>query len=264
MSAYFVWNDWFGDKQLEWMLFAIVPLVLIWLNHLILYRLLKPKYHKVTDEVIEPSIFTKMIDKQVERIGENFQGDTRKAARNIVINRIVLRNHIIIYALVNSYLFYLNIRSGIRSPWFLWPALTWGMTILFHTFGYLNYKRKTLGEQLTKKYLLVYPSTLSIYLIITDYLSNKSFDWFWWVIVPIIVLSLIIAQIVSRKKLKNTENGTPQTEDVKDSSRLGQKSDNVHVQRIQRASKRFCPKCGKPILAHHRFCQSCGYELESE
>ena len=249
-SAYLIWNDWFDDRQIEWILFAFVPLVLIWLNHLVVYRLLKPKYHKVTGDVIEPSIFMGMIDKQVDRFGGHVRGNPRVAARKIVINRIILRNHIFIYGAVNTFLFFLNWKEGIESPWFLWPTLSWGVSILFHTFGYLNLKRKTIGQHLTKKYLLVYPVTISIYLVIIDVLSNSTFDWFWWAVVSIVAVSIIVSQFVGRSKMKKTIQ--PQSAPMPTS--------DVHVQRVRQASKQFCPKCGNEVFAHHKFCQSCGFE----
>jgi ribosomal protein S27AE len=259
-SAYLIWNDWFQDHQLEWILFAVVPLVLIWLNHLIVYRLFKPKYHKVTGEIVERSIFTKMIDAQVKLMGENFEGDKREAARKIVINRIILRNHIIIYAAVNIFLFFLNLRQGLDSPWFLWSTLSWGLTILIHSFVYLNYKRHTMEKRMTRKYFLVYPATISLYLVITDVLSDGIFDWFWWAVVPIVMLSLIVAQIMGRRHVKKINLEKPETPISRREGNL-QQSQNVHVQRVAKASTRFCPSCGKKVLAHHKFCQGCGYDL---
>ncbi len=264
-SAYLIWNDWFEDFRIQWMIFAVIPLTLLWLNHLVVYRLLRPKYHKVTGDVIERSIFHKMVDRQVERMAGDIEGDKRKAARKIVVNRIILRNHIIIYAAVNIFLFVVNIDYGLDSPWFLWPTLSWGVTILFHTFSYLRIKKQTMGQRISKKYLLVYPVTIAVYLVIIDVLSNSTFDWFWWAVVPLVVVSIIITQIMAavevRKQKKRTRMGSAAGRQTAPKSQV--KAGNVHEDRMKQASRRFCPNCGKPVLAHHMFCQGCGYDMRS-
>lgn len=265
-SAYLIWNDWFSDYRMQWVLFAVIPLILLWLNHLVVYRLLRPKYHKVTGDVIESSLFHKLVDKQVSRMTGEIHENKREAARKIVVNRIILRNHIIIYGLVNGFLFFVNLEYGLDSPWFLWPTLSWGMTILFHAFSYLKIKKQSMGERLSKKYLLIYPLTISVYLVIVDVLSNSSFDWFWWAVVPIVVVSLITTQImalVEVRKHKKSQNYKYRTEGTQTQHQIDESSGYEHIDRVKSASRRFCPNCGNPVIEHHMFCQKCGYNLHS-
>ena len=258
ISAYLIWNDWFDNHQLEWFLFAIVPLGLIWLNHYVIHKIIKPKFGK------SDSIYKKWVFREMENLSPDIN-DPNRIARKIVISRIIFRNHVIIYLVVNVFLFIVNAVNGLSNSWFLWPAMSWGINILFHAASNSIVKKKAIGEKITGKIFITYPLTICLYLVFVDGFSNGRFNWFWWAVVPIALLSLLISSIRRR---------TPSNIGVrKTRKRLTPNNKTINKIRIQQHSqpqlpsqtsnRRFCPQCGKPVTGpNHVFCEFCGLNLQ--
>ncbi|MHA1585096.1 MAG: 2TM domain-containing protein, partial [Promethearchaeota archaeon] len=129
-SAYFIWNDWYVNRQLEWVGFVVIPLILIWLNHFALYRRLKKKSQKA---LASPGTtgkinhFDRKVEKELKLLDKNIVGDPTATAHRIVISKIILRNHIIIYFTVNLFLFFLGYTQGIDFSWFDYSSISWGV-----------------------------------------------------------------------------------------------------------------------------------------
>jgi hypothetical protein len=269
ISAYLIFDDWFINYTLEWVGFVAVPLALIWLNHLGIYRMLAP----YRDDLMAPDpsakatkhpVFEKMVEKELEVLGpkiaaraanSSYTGmmNPQQMARKIVVNRMVLRNHILIYFTVNLYLIYLNYTQGMEYLWFLWPTMSWGVTIILHALSYSSWKQKTLGARLSMKYFLAYPLTFSLYTVFVDGFSNGKLNWFYWAVIPIILVSLTVARVRSRHHIEPLTTHDPSTA-------RSQPSRPRRVQPETPANK-FCPNCGQNSRSAHKFCEFCGYEI---
>lgn len=237
-SSYLIWNDWWDDNRLNWILFAIVPLILIWLNHFGLYRILRKS------DLSGKSRFDYLVEKETNKLRIAGHDIAPENAKKIVMNRVLLQNHILIYAAVNTFLFVVNLLNDVDYWWFLWPTISWGMNILFHALYYVNLKKKTLGEKITFKYLLAYPLTLGLYLVFVDAFSDSELNWFWWPVGGLIVLSLIIAKLSSWMQMKNNSRAPVPAKQIKE--------DPI---------RRFCRNCGAPIKQGFQFCESCGQRI---
>ncbi len=251
-SAYLIWNDWFDNNRLQWFLFAVVPLVLIWLNHYGINKIVKPQFGN------KDSRFNHMVLREMENLNSEIT-EPNRVARKIVLNRLVFVNHVIIYLAVNTFLFILNIYYGLDYAWFLWPAMSWGVNIFFHALFYFISKKKAFGEKITIKLFLAYPASISLYLIFVDGFSDGRFNWFWWAVIPIALLSLLIAKGRSDKKLQT--NNHHQMKQKSNSVDLSLYRPPTHQQPISTTSRKFCPKCGQATNPAHRFCEYCGFQL---
>ena len=269
VSAYLIFDDWFINNTLEWVGFVTVPLALIWLNHLGIYRMLAP----YRDDLMAPDpsakttkhpVFEKMVEKELEVLGpkiaaraanSSYTGamNPQQMAQKIVVNRMVLRNHILIYFTVNFYLIYLNYTQGMEYLWFLWSSISWGVTIILHALSYSSWKQKTLGARLSMKYFLAYPLTFSLYTVFVDGFSNGELNWFYWAVIPIVVLSLIVARVRSRQQIEPSG-------ETKVTVAKSRPARSARVQ-SQPAAGRFCPNCGQNSRSSHKFCEFCGYKI---
>ena len=57
------------------------------------------------------------------------------AAQKRVLAKLGFYNHLIVYLIVIGALAAINLLTNREHLWFLWPALGWGVAILFHLFG---------------------------------------------------------------------------------------------------------------------------------
>ena len=46
--------------------------------------------------------------------------------------KVIFYVHLLIYVVVNAFLAFVNIYTGVDYLWFLWVVFSWGMGIIFH------------------------------------------------------------------------------------------------------------------------------------
>ncbi|MHA1521914.1 MAG: 2TM domain-containing protein [Promethearchaeota archaeon] len=252
-ASYLIWNDWWDNNQLNWIIFAVVPLVLIWLNHYGLYRMLRKS------DLSGKSRFDYLVEKELNKLGQAGIQLSQQNVKKVVMNRVLLQNHILIYAAVNLFLFLVNLYNGVNYWWFLWPTISWGVNILFHAFYYVNLKKRTLGEKITVKYLLAYPFTIGLYLVFVDVFSDSHFNWFWWPVAGLIVLSLIIAKMSSSIQVR--KNAKPKESTQKSKKRTPRDTTSPKPDGRDKPVRQFCRNCGEQIKPNHQFCEACGHRL---
>ncbi len=92
---------------------------------------------------------------QPSKIGEFNDGSLRNIAKEIVMRRLILKVHGIVYLLVNLLLFIINIMTNSQYwdaysssytnkgeyLWHLWPIVCWGIALLIHAFNYVTYRK---------------------------------------------------------------------------------------------------------------------------
>ncbi|MHA1776447.1 MAG: hypothetical protein DRO88_03475 [Promethearchaeia archaeon] len=242
ISSYLIWNDWWDNQRLNWIIFAIVPLVLIWINHLILYQFIKKS------ELSGKSRLDGIVEREYNKYRMEGRAISLPLTKKVVMNRLLLQNHIMIYAAVNLFLFFVNYFNDVDYWWFLWPTISWGMNILFHALIYVNIKKRSLGEKMSIKYFIVIPVTLAVYLGFVDVFSDSHFNWFWWPVGGIVILSLIIAKISSNRQIRH--QALTQTK----KSSIPNSAENI-------PQRRFCRNCGAPLKPNFQFCEVCGEKL---
>ncbi|UYP45836.1 hypothetical protein NEF87_002121 [Candidatus Lokiarchaeum ossiferum] len=251
-SAYLIWNDWFEDRKIQWFIFAVIPLALIWLNHYGINKIVKPQFGN------SDSRFNHMVLREMENIDPEVK-EPNRIARKIVLNRLVFVNHVIIYIAVNSFLFILNILNGLDYAWFLWPAMSWGVNIFFHAIFYFASKKKAFGQKMSIKIFLAYPASISLYLVFVDGFSDGRFNWFWWAVIPIALISLLIVRGRSEKKMKDNNQKVITPTQKSQPGYQYQQPIRVQVQNV--VIRKFCAKCGKPTKRGHKFCEFCGFQI---
>ncbi|WP_457557814.1 2TM domain-containing protein [Candidatus Harpocratesius sp.] len=239
-SSYLIWNDWWDNHRLNWILFAVVPLVLIWINHFILYQMMKKS------DLSGKSRLDLLIQREYDKFRLEGRTISVPVTKKIVMNRLLLQNHIFIYAAVNLFLFLVNYFNNVDYWWFLWPTISWGMNILFHALIYVNIKKRSFGEKVTIKYFLVFPLTIAVYLIFIDVFSDNHFNWFWWPVGGIVIISLIVAKISSNQQIRKKASVKLIKKEKRQSSKL---------------ERRFCRNCGAPIKPNFQFCEVCGQRI---
>ncbi|MHA1673997.1 MAG: 2TM domain-containing protein [Promethearchaeota archaeon] len=252
-ASYLVWNDWWDNNRLNWILFAVVPLVLIWLNHYGLYRILRKS------DLSGKSRFDYMVEKELQKLGRAGEQLSQDDVKKVVMNRVLLQNHILIYAAVNLFLFLINLYTGANYLWFLWSTISWGVNILFHAFYYVNLKKRTLGQKITVKYLLAYPFTIGLYLVFVDVFSDGNFNWFWWPVAGLAIVSMIIAKVSSTMQVR--KNASPKSKPRTTSKRSKRVSAKPQGEVREQPVRQFCRNCGAQIKPNHQFCESCGHRL---
>ncbi|MHA2001748.1 MAG: 2TM domain-containing protein [Promethearchaeota archaeon] len=204
-SAYFIWNDWYVNRQLEWVGFVVIPLILIWLNHFALYRRLKKKSQKA---LASPGTtgkinhFDRKVEKELKLLDKNIVGDPTATAHRIVISKIILRNHIIIYFTVNLFLFFLGYTQGIDFSWFDYSSISWGVAIIFQSFLYLRTSKESMGKKIARKYLLILPASVGLYFLLVSGIFGEDTTWLIWAVLGMVALSLIIMKAKANHKLK--------------------------------------------------------------
>lgn len=121
---------------------------------------------------------------QPSKIGEFNDDSLRQIAREIVVRRVILRTHWIIYILVNILLFAINYFVDYSYPWHYWPIVGWGVALLIHTFSYITYRKGLIAT--TSGGLITYH--IFIYVLISGLLAfinwftntPHGIDWFFW------------------------------------------------------------------------------------
>lgn len=252
-SSYLIWNDWWDDNRLNWILFAVVPLVLIWINHLVLYQFIKKS------ELSGKSRLDGIVTREYNKYRMEGYTISLPVAKKIVLNRLLLQNHIAIYAAVNLFLFIINYLNNVDYWWFLWPTISWGMNILFHALIYVNIKKRSLGEKMSIKYFVVIPVTIAVYLGFVDVFSDSHFNWFWWPVGGIIIISLIVAKISSNRQVRR-QAAVKTPKSVKRVSAAPNKpvlsQNDSHM-----PQRRFCRNCGAQLKPNFNFCEVCGQKI---
>jgi hypothetical protein len=143
--------------------------------------------------------------------------------------------------------------------------MSWGMNILFHAASNSIVKKKAIGERITGKIFIIYPLTICLYLVFVDGFSNGRFNWFWWAVVPIALLSLLISSIRRRTPsnigVRKTRKELPPK--YVRITKIPRHKQSKTMNNVHTSNRRFCPKCGNPVTgSNHVFCEFCGFKLQ--
>lgn len=254
ISLFLLWVDLNQGGQLNWILYAVIPLGLAWINHYIIYLIVTPQFGQ------NDSVFTRMEDRTKFNL-PSANEIPNQIVRNYTIHKIVLFNQLVLYLLVNIFLGVINeVNVGILvNPWFLYPVVSWGMEVITHAYFIYICRRRILEKKVTMFSTLGLFLSLCVSLAFQDYFSGYEyrFDWFWWGIAIAFICWIGLSQFLSQ---------LPPIQ----STRLVRYFNRINKTKIQNRettsvqSHRFCPSSGEiNDKTQHKFCAYCGYKYTS-
>ena len=143
-----------------------------------------------------------------EEISEFSEESLKQIAKEIVVKRMVLRGHWIVYIFVNVLLYFINFFTTPTEPWYLWPMVSWGLALLIHTFNFLEFKHGLFSTD-AKKFLgyhLFITVLLCGYLVWIDWFTTGVLDWWYWPVIPLLIAAIFHLWIYNTQKPKKDEN----------------------------------------------------------
>ena len=109
----------------------------------------------------------------------------RKIAKEIIIQRLFLILHVLLYFFVNLLLFAINYLTSWSYPWFLWSITGWGIVLGTHSFQFLLYKKGVVNlSTLGMAYHVWGYILINLFLLFTNFFTNVPIwtfhPWFWF------------------------------------------------------------------------------------
>jgi len=182
--------------------------------------------------------------------------------------------HFAVILTVSVYLFLLNVITGVNYPWFAWPVAAMGIGVGEHFVAYTRIKRIETGQMVPRLHSLWYPAVVCFFLVFVDIFSNGYPNWFWWPVVPIMLVSFVIIDSITRHR----ENLRVRYHERQAKSRINvniNASTNAAYSQEDRgevvlerkdnstlSDRRYCPRCGEINSPGHMFCEYCGLKFE--
>lgn len=180
--------------------------------------------------------------------------------------------HFAVILTVSVYLFLLNVITGLNYPWFAWPVAVMGIGVGEHFVAYKRFKRIESGQMVARLHALWYPAVVCFFLIFVDIFSNGYPNWFWWPCVPIMLVSFVIIDSITRHR----ENLRTRYHEHQARNRINVKTPvntdysqevirEVELERrdnITLSDRKYCPRCGEVNSPGHGFCEYCGLKFE--
>ncbi len=182
--------------------------------------------------------------------------------------------HFAVILIVSVYLFLLNVITGVNYPWFAWPVAAMGIGVGEHFVAYKRIKRIETGQTVARLHSLWYPAVVCFFLVFVDIFSNGYPNWFWWPVVPIMFVSFVIIDSITRHrenlrfryhqrqaKSQANVNIDPNANAAFSQEDRGEvvfeKRDNS-----THSDRRYCPRCGEIYSPGHEYCEYCGLKFE--
>ncbi len=199
---------------------------------------------------------------------------------NYVISRYPYKSdrgfyiHFAVILTVSVYLFLLNVITRVNYPWFAWPVAAMGIGLGEHFVAYKRIKRIESGQMVPRLHTLWYPAVVCFFLVFVDIFSNGHVNWFWWPVVPIMLVSFVIIDSITRHRenlrtryhehqARSRENVNFNTQE--NASYSQEERREVVLERKDNATqseRKFCPRCGEVNSPGHGFCEYCGLKFE--
>ncbi|QEE18112.1 2TM domain-containing protein [Promethearchaeum syntrophicum] len=180
--------------------------------------------------------------------------------------------HFAVILTVSMFLFLLNVITGMGYPWFAWPVAAMGIGVGEHFVAYMRIKKIELGQPVARLHALWYPAVVCFFLIFVDIFSNGRPNWFWWPCVPIMLVSFVIIDSITRhqenlrtryherrerQNLNINVNSNPAfSQDIREEVVVERRINNTP------SDKRYCPRCGEESSSNHEYCEYCGLKFE--
>lgn len=182
--------------------------------------------------------------------------------------------HFAVILIVSVYLILLNFITGDNYLWFAWPVTAMGIGVGEHFVAYNRIKRIETGQLVPRLHALWYPAVVCFFLVFVDIYSNGYPNWFWWPVVPIMFVSFVIIDSITRHRENlsvryherqakiranvniNTNTNTDFSQEERSEVVLERRDNNTP------SDRRYCPRCGEQNTPGHAFCEYCGLKFE--
>ena len=182
--------------------------------------------------------------------------------------------HFAVILIVSTYLFLLNVITDISYPWFAWPVAAMGIGVGEHFVAYKRIKRIESGQQVARLHSLWYPTVVCAFLIFVDIFSDGYPDWFWWPVVPIMFVSFVIIDSITRHRENLRIRYHQRQANIKVDESINASENSAFSQENRRevviekgdnrtlSDMRYCPRCGEQNSPGHEYCEYCGLKFE--
>ena len=176
--------------------------------------------------------------------------------------------HFAVILTVSVYLFLLNVITGVNYPWFAWPVAAMGIGVGEHFVAYKRIKRIESGQMVARLHTLWYPTVVCFFLIFVDIFSNGHLNWFWWPVVPIMLISFVIIDSITRHRENLRVRYHKHRENLRVSTNVDYSQEDRGEVVLERrdnstlSDRKYCPRCGEINSPGHGFCEYCGLKFE--
>ena len=180
--------------------------------------------------------------------------------------------HFAVILTISMFLFLLNVITGMGYPWFAWPVAAMGIGVGEHFVAYSRIKRIETSQPVARLHALWYPAVVCFFLVFVDIFSSCYPNWFWWPCVPIMLVSFVIIDSVTkhqenlrvryheRRERQNMNiNANPNaafSQEVREEVVVERRDNNTL------SDRRYCPRCGEGSSSSHEYCEYCGLKFE--
>ncbi|TFH29728.1 MAG: hypothetical protein E4G98_03345 [Promethearchaeota archaeon] len=239
ISLFLLWIDFNPDTQLTWILYAVVPLGLAWVNHYAIYLIITPQFNQ------KESLLTRMQNRVLNSLPST-STISKQRVFYYTAQKIAFFNHLIIYLLINIFLVIINeLNSGILgNPWSLWSVLSWGNAVIWHGYFIQILKKRIYGRKITMVSTIGIFFAASIALVLREYLEGNEYQLGW------VIMGISIAFVCWNPLAWFLSHLSPI------------KGNYVKYQRNTaqlEQSEKYCPKCGENSgSSRNPYCAYCG------
>ncbi len=180
--------------------------------------------------------------------------------------------HFAVFFTVSMFLFLLNVITGIGYPWFLWPVAAMGIGVGEHFVAYKKIKKIETGQPVARLHALWYPAVVCFFLVFVDVFSSWGYPmWFWWPCVPIMLVSFVIIDSITKHQAnlrvryhERREHQNMNLNAIPNNAFSSEVGEEVIIERRDNnilSDRRYCPRCGEGSSSNHEYCEYCGLKF---
>jgi hypothetical protein len=167
--------------------------------------------------------------------------------------------HFACFLILSVYLLFVNIITGIWyfDPWFLWPVAGMAIGIGEHFVAYKYIRGRETNRPTSRFHTLWYPGVVCLFLAFVNIMTGFWSPWFLWPSIPIMLTTFLIVGTITQTRAGEITSRPINSRSLLDESVAP--DDTTPSDRS--TNRRFCPKCGAPVVPTHPFCEYCGMKL---
>lgn len=270
LIAFFFLMDLFSSPRLSWWIYPSLPLAFAWFCHLGAYLFRVPQGNE-EEKGDWDSRYNQLVIKEKFRLAKEDNPRVRYLARQIVILKMSIGVHLVVFLAAAGFFFTIDALTGGRLNWWYWPVLPWLIGVLEHIFGANHQIQRLRGKRVNKYYNLVYPGAACFFFFAIDALTGVGLTWWYWPTLPVMAIALFVVTVVPQPKaepvlkpidryLKRTATPSHSGIEVEVTFENLSEEEDQPVP-IKKTKRRFCAKCGAPVADQFKFCEYCGAKV---
>ena len=182
--------------------------------------------------------------------------------------------HFAVILIVSVYLLLLNLITGGHYLWFAWPVAAMSISVGVHFVAYKRIKSIESSQRVPRLHALWYPAVVCFFLVFVDIYSNGYPNWFWWPVVPIMLVSFVIIDSITRHRENLRVRYHERQDNIRTNVNINTNTNSDFSQEERRevvlerrdnntpSDRKYCPRCGEQNTPGHTFCEYCGLKFE--